>query len=141
MAVVGNFNFSYFLRLTWEFLDLESERGGSVYWPNNKIIDYKSFQWELNHHWIKGRITSDVEEVSQNHWRKWHYLVFPWIKQITNQLLFEERVWVIINHQTLRICVTLETTFAAMNNTCVTVNSVLPTCLWNFWGGKWTFAF
>ena len=39
MIVVGNFNFSYFLRLTWEFLDLESERGGSVCWPNNKIID------------------------------------------------------------------------------------------------------
>ena len=30
MAVVGNFNFSYFLRLTWEFLALESERGGSM---------------------------------------------------------------------------------------------------------------
>ena len=37
MAVMGNFNFSFFLRLTWEFLDLESERGGSVCWPNNKI--------------------------------------------------------------------------------------------------------
>ena len=23
----------------WEFLDLESERGCSVCWPNNKIID------------------------------------------------------------------------------------------------------
>ena len=42
MAVVSNFNFSYFLRLMWEFLGLESERGGSVYWPNNKIIDYAS---------------------------------------------------------------------------------------------------
>ena len=39
MAVVGNFYFSIFLRLTWEFLDFESERGGSVCWPNNKIID------------------------------------------------------------------------------------------------------
>ena len=39
MVVVGNFYFSSFLRLTWEFLDLESERGGSVCWPNNKIID------------------------------------------------------------------------------------------------------
>jgi len=39
MAVVGNFYFSIFLRLTWEFLDLESERGSSVCWPNNKIID------------------------------------------------------------------------------------------------------
>ena len=39
MVVVGNFNFSYFLQLTWEFLDFESERGGSVCWPNNKIID------------------------------------------------------------------------------------------------------
>jgi hypothetical protein len=39
MAVVANLNFSYFLRLTWEFLDLESERGDSVCWPNNKIID------------------------------------------------------------------------------------------------------
>ena len=38
MAVVGNFNFFYFLRLTWEFLALESERGGSVCWPNNNII-------------------------------------------------------------------------------------------------------
>ena len=35
MAVVGNFIFLFF-RLMWEFLDLESERGGSV---NNKIID------------------------------------------------------------------------------------------------------
>ena len=40
MAVVGNFNFSYFLRLTWEFLSLEIERGGSVGWPNNKISQY-----------------------------------------------------------------------------------------------------
>ena len=40
MAVVGNFNFSYFLRLTWEFLDLEIEFGGSVCWPNNKISQY-----------------------------------------------------------------------------------------------------
>ena len=39
MAVVGNFYFSIFLRLMWEFLGLESERGGSVCWPNNKIID------------------------------------------------------------------------------------------------------
>ena len=39
MAVVGNFNFSYFLRLMWESLGLESECGGSVCWPNNKIID------------------------------------------------------------------------------------------------------
>ena len=37
MAVVGNFIF--FLRLTWEFLGLESEREGSICWPNNKIID------------------------------------------------------------------------------------------------------
>ena len=28
MTVVGNFNFSYFLRLMWEFLGLEIERGG-----------------------------------------------------------------------------------------------------------------
>ena len=35
MAVVGNLPF--FLRLTWEFLGHESERGGSVCWPNNKI--------------------------------------------------------------------------------------------------------
>ena len=39
MTVVGNFYFSIFLRLMWEFLDLESEHGGSVCWPNNKIID------------------------------------------------------------------------------------------------------
>ena len=39
MTVVGNLNFSYFLRLTWEFLDFESECGGSVCWPNNKIIE------------------------------------------------------------------------------------------------------
>ena len=39
MTVVGNFNFSYFLRLTWKFLGLKSERGGSVCWLNNKIID------------------------------------------------------------------------------------------------------
>jgi len=37
--VVGNFYFSIFLGLTWEFLGLESEREDSVYWPNNKIID------------------------------------------------------------------------------------------------------
>ena len=40
MAVVSNFNFS--LQLTWEFLDLKNERGGSVYWPNNKVIDSDS---------------------------------------------------------------------------------------------------
>jgi hypothetical protein len=39
MAVVGNFCFSIFLQLTCEFLVLESECGGSVCWPNNKIID------------------------------------------------------------------------------------------------------
>jgi hypothetical protein len=39
MAVVGNFYFSIFLQLTWEFLDIESERGASVCWPNNNIID------------------------------------------------------------------------------------------------------
>ena len=39
MTVVGNFYFSIFLRLMLEFLDLESEHGGSVCWPNNKIID------------------------------------------------------------------------------------------------------
>ena len=41
MAVVGNtiFYFSIFLRLMWEFLDFKSEHGGSIYWPNNKIID------------------------------------------------------------------------------------------------------
>ena len=39
MVVVGNFYFSIFLRLTWEFLDFESERGSFVCWPNNKIID------------------------------------------------------------------------------------------------------
>ena len=36
--MVGNFYFSIFLRLMWEFLGLESERGGSVCWSNNKII-------------------------------------------------------------------------------------------------------
>ena len=36
---VSNFYFFIFLRLTCEFLGLESERGGSVCWPNNKIID------------------------------------------------------------------------------------------------------
>ena len=43
MAVVGDFYFSIFL-LMWEFLDLEGERGGSVCWPNNKIIKLK---WEF----------------------------------------------------------------------------------------------
>ena len=37
MAVMDNFYFSIFLRLTWEFLGLENERRGSVCWPNNKI--------------------------------------------------------------------------------------------------------
>ena len=40
IEVVGNFNFSYFLRLTWEFLRLQIKRGGSVCWPNNKISQY-----------------------------------------------------------------------------------------------------
>jgi len=40
MAVVGNFNFSYFLRLTWQILALKIECGGSVCWPNNKISQY-----------------------------------------------------------------------------------------------------
>ena len=40
--VVGNLNFSYFLLLMWEFLGLESECEGSIYWPNNKIIDCKT---------------------------------------------------------------------------------------------------
>ena len=40
MAGVGNFNFSYFLRLTCEFLGLEIECGGFVDWPNNKISQY-----------------------------------------------------------------------------------------------------
>ena len=44
MAVVGNFYFSIFLRLIWEFLSLEAERGGSVCWPNNKIIDFRMHQ-------------------------------------------------------------------------------------------------
>ena len=39
MAVVSIFYFSIFLKLMWEFLGLESKRGGSVCWPNNKIID------------------------------------------------------------------------------------------------------
>ena len=41
MAVVGNFYFSIYLRLMWKFLGLESECGGSICWPNNKIIDKK----------------------------------------------------------------------------------------------------
>ena len=41
MAVVGNFYFSIFLQLMWEFLYIESERGGSICWPNNKIIVYR----------------------------------------------------------------------------------------------------
>ena len=43
IAVVGNFYFSIFLQLTWKFLGLESERGVSVCWPNNKIIDLSSY--------------------------------------------------------------------------------------------------
>ena len=42
MTVVCNFYFSIFLRLTWEFLGLESEREDSVCWPNNKIIDWST---------------------------------------------------------------------------------------------------
>ena len=42
MAVMDNFYFSMFLRLTWEFLGLESECGGSVCWSNNKIIDSRT---------------------------------------------------------------------------------------------------
>ena len=42
MAVMGNF-FLIFLRLPCEFLDLESERVGSICWPNNKIIDVDKF--------------------------------------------------------------------------------------------------
>ena len=40
MPVVGNFYFSIFLQLTWEFLGLESECEGSICLPNNKIIDF-----------------------------------------------------------------------------------------------------
>ena len=40
MTVVGNFNCSYFLRLTWQILGLNIECGGSVCWPNNKISQY-----------------------------------------------------------------------------------------------------
>ena len=47
MAVVGNFYFSIFLRLTWKFLGLESKCGSSVYWPNNKIIDVTRFNLGL----------------------------------------------------------------------------------------------
>ena len=39
MAVVGNLNFFYFLRLTRKILSLKSECGGSVCLQNNKIID------------------------------------------------------------------------------------------------------
>ena len=46
MAMVGNFYFSIFLRLTWEFLGFESERGASVCWPNNKIIDEVSCSYK-----------------------------------------------------------------------------------------------
>ena len=45
MAVVGNFYFSTFLRLMWKFLGLESERGCSVCWPNNKIVDVTVVPW------------------------------------------------------------------------------------------------
>ena len=40
MAVMGNFYFSIFFRLTWEFLGLESERGGSVCWINVRISGF-----------------------------------------------------------------------------------------------------
>ena len=49
MAVVSNLNFSYFFRLMWEFLGLESERGGSICWPNNKIINIITLS-KLNGH-------------------------------------------------------------------------------------------
>jgi len=39
MTVVGNFNFSYFLRLLWEFLNFNSKHGNFICWPNNKIVD------------------------------------------------------------------------------------------------------
>ena len=39
IAVVGNFYFFIFLRLTWKFLGLENERECSICWLNNKIID------------------------------------------------------------------------------------------------------
>lgn len=41
MAMVGNFSFLIFLWLTWEFVGLESDRGGSVSWSNIYIIDIK----------------------------------------------------------------------------------------------------
>ena len=47
IVIVGNFYFFIFLRLTWEFLSLESEHGGSVYWPNNKIIDVSRLNAEV----------------------------------------------------------------------------------------------
>ena len=50
MAVVGNFCFFIFLRLTWKFLDFESERGCSICWPNNKMINLQaSWQRQYTH--------------------------------------------------------------------------------------------
>ena len=40
IAMVSNFNFSYFLQLMWKFLGLEIEHGGFVFWPNSKISQY-----------------------------------------------------------------------------------------------------
>ena len=42
---MDTFYFSIFLRLTWKFLGFESECGGSVCWPNNKIIDRLAWSW------------------------------------------------------------------------------------------------
>ena len=62
MTVVGNFNFSIFLRLTWKFLDLESERGSSVCWLNNKIIDSRNHLESREHQ-------CGVWTVGTGHWK------------------------------------------------------------------------
>ena len=45
----------------WEFLGLESERGNSVCWPNNKIID----GWEI---WVKRAIVSPKWAIDRKQW-------------------------------------------------------------------------
>ena len=83
MAVVGNFYFSIFLRLTWKFLDLESERGGSFCWPNNKIIDrhghrpHDDYQCNFKYSAIYSTCTCLVERKGTN----------EWLNQITKRMI------------------------------------------------------
>ena len=81
MAMVGNFYFPIFFQLTWEFLDPESERGGFVYWPNNKIIDYKQ---------LFGKLIQNKVSLAESAWGEYGRLSEKVITEITGPFSEEE---------------------------------------------------